>query len=172
MTVGIYVPLMVLQIFRWNYKPSAETKKTWPYRIFNFLASLSPLLAIITAARITYLLKTGAHATDFYVKNLSIVGAVKAGLNIGRIPRFRHPMGAFIIDVLPLTLIAFMESYSIARSMGEYTNTLHTLNASQEMVANGVANLCGVCSSAYPVSGSFSRSALVKYKLYIYVWVF
>ena len=153
---------MLLQMFRWYYKPSAEVKKQWTYRIYNFIASLTPLLAIIAAGRITYLLKTGPKETDYYVKKLSIVGPVVPGLNIGRIPRFRHPMGQFLADVLPLTLIAFMESYSIARSMGEYTNTLHTLNASQEMIANGVANLCGVCASAYPVSGSFSRSALVR----------
>lgn len=39
-------------------------------------------------------------------------------------------------------------------------NELHILNASQEMWANGVANLVGSVGSAYPVSGSFSRSSL------------
>ena len=53
-----------------------------------------------------------------------------------------------------------MESYSVARRIASTNNELHLLNASQELVANGVANLLGAISSAYPVSGSFSRSSL------------
>ncbi len=153
---------MVSQFIKWHCKPSAETKKKKWYRIYNFISSILPLLAIISAGNVTYLLKTSDDRKHYYLKNLRVVGQVTAGLDIFRIPRFRHPMGPFIKDVLPLTLIAFMESYSIARSVGQITNTLHTLSASQEMWANGVANLCGCVSSAYPVSGSFSRSALVS----------
>ena len=53
-----------------------------------------------------------------------------------------------------------MESYSVARRIASTNNELHILNASQELFANGVANLLGSVSSAYPVSGSFSRSSL------------
>ena len=56
--------------------------------------------------------------------------------------------------------VLFMESYSVARRIASTNNELHILNASQELIANGVANLLGSVSSAYPVSGSFSRSSL------------
>lgn len=46
------------------------------------------------------------------------------------------------------------------------TNTLSTLSASQEMFANGVANLAACVSSGYPAAGSFSRSALVNATLF------
>ena len=48
----------------------------------------------------------------------------------------------------------------MARRIASTNNELHILNASQELFANGVANLLGSVSSAYPVSGSFSRSSL------------
>jgi len=97
---------------------------------------------------------------DFYSKKLDIVGEVASGLDILRTPKMRHPFGPFFADVIPLTLIAFMESYSVARRLAVLRNELHILNASQEMIANGMANLLGCVSSAYPVSGSFSRSSL------------
>ena len=53
-----------------------------------------------------------------------------------------------------------MESYAVARRIASINNELHLLNPSQELFANGVANLLGTISSAYPVSGSFSRSSL------------
>jgi SulP family sulfate permease len=53
-----------------------------------------------------------------------------------------------------------MESYAVARRIASANNELHILNASQELFANGVACLLGSISSAYPVAGSFSRSAL------------
>lgn len=164
--VGVYVPLIIVQIIKWNYKPSKETKKTWPYKIWNFVSAVLPLVAIIIAGAVAYDIKKDDNFNDpdsthsFYAKGLKIVGVVEPGLDVLRIPHFRHPMGQFFADVLPITLIAFMESYSIARSIGAQTNTLHLLNASQEMLANGIANLVGCVSSGYPVSGSFSRSAL------------
>lgn len=155
--------MQVIQIIKWNYKPSTAEKKTWFYRIWNIVTATIPLVAIIVAAHIAWQIKTGPHAKDFYNSKLRIVGAVPSGLSILRVPRFRWPMGQFFADVLPLTLIAFMESYSIARKIGVATNTLNTLSASQEMFANGAANLLGCVSSSYPISGSFSRSALVSY---------
>jgi len=72
----------------------------------------------------------------------------------------KYDFGALLLDTIPLTLIAFMESYSVARKMASIRNELHILNASQELWAVGIANLLGAVSSAYPVAGSFSRSSL------------
>lgn len=97
---------------------------------------------------------------DWYAYALKCVGDVPSGLNIARVPRLEHPFGQLIIDVLPLTLIAFMESYSVARKLATIKNQLHLLNASQEMFAVGLGNILGSVTSAYPVAGSFSRSSL------------
>ena len=75
-------------------------------------------------------------------------------------PAIKHNFGKFFADCIPIALVLYMESYSVARRIASANNELHLLNASQELVANGVANLLGAVSSAYPVSGSFSRSSL------------
>lgn len=159
---------MVVQLFKWYYKPSNETKKTWTFRIYNLITLLLPLIAIIIGARIAYEIKKEDHfqskhyVHSYYAKNLKVVGIVPSGIDVGRIPRFRWPMSEFFADILPLTLISFMESWSIARGIASQKNQLHILSASQEMWAVGIANLCGCVSSAYPATASFSRSALVS----------
>jgi len=41
-------------------------------------------------------------------------------------------------SVIPLALVSFMESYSVAHRISTQRNELHFLHASQEMWANGV----------------------------------
>jgi MFS superfamily sulfate permease-like transporter len=157
---------MLVQLFKWYYKPSAAAKKTWTFRLWNLFTLLLPLIAIIIGARIAYEIKKEDHFSSseyhhsYYAKGLKIVGEVPGGINVGRWPRFRWPMSAFFADILPLTLISFMESWSIARAIASQKNQLHFLSASQEMWAVGIANLCGCVTSAYPATASFSRSAL------------
>jgi MFS superfamily sulfate permease-like transporter len=165
--IGLYVPLIIVSHLRSTIKATPERKKTWWFRIWNMLTPLIPFAAIIIGANLAYRIKKNDHFNDpnhdhaIYAKELKIVGLIKPGVDILRTPNFRHPWGQFFADVIPLTLISFMESYSVARRIAAQRNELHILNASQEMWANGAANLLGAVSSAYPVSGSFSRSSLV-----------
>jgi sulfate permease, SulP family len=165
--VGLYVPMMLITLFKWYTQPkNKEIKKKLWYRLYDFLTALMPLLAIIIGGVVAYQIKKADHFLSddyqhsFYAKGLKIVGEVPSGVNILRIPSFRWPMGQFFADTVPVTLIAFMESYSIARNLAAQKNQLHTLSATQEMWGNGLGNLAACISSGYPVSGSFSRSAL------------
>lgn len=110
-------------------------------------------------AHVAWTIKTNPDQS-YYAKKLSIVGYVRPGLSFLRTPTLRHPFGPFFADCIPITLVLFMESYAVARRIASTNNELHLLNASQELFANGVACLLGSISSAYPVSGSFSRSSL------------
>jgi MFS superfamily sulfate permease-like transporter len=158
---------MVAQLVKWNVKFTADQKKTNYFRVWNLIATLLPLCAIIIAGRVAYDIQNGPSGDTFFAKKLSLVGQIPPGLNILRIPKFRHAWGPFFGNIIPLTLISFMESYSIARNAAAANNQLNMLSASQEMVANGFSNLLACVSSAYPATGSFSRSALV-YHLTIY----
>jgi MFS superfamily sulfate permease-like transporter len=46
-------------------------------------------------------------------------------------------------DAIPISLVAFMESYSVAHRIATQRNELHILNASQELWALGVGNFLG-----------------------------
>jgi len=51
-----------------------------------------------------------------------------------------------------------MEAISIAKAMAAKTG--QRLDPNQELIGQGLANICGAFGKSYPVSGSFSRSAV------------
>lgn len=152
--------MLIFSILKSNIKATPERKNLIWYKIFVLFCALLPLFAIIIGAHVAWSIVTEGNQNDFYATNLKVVGSVPSGLNIIKIPTFHYPFGQFFIDVIPMTLISFMESYSVSRRIAAKRNELHILNASQEMWANGAANLLGSISTSYPVSGSFSRSSL------------
>ncbi len=88
-----------------------------------------------------------------------VVGAIPAG-----VPEFAMPQIKWdtLLKLLPtaliIALIGFMEAISIAKSMA--TRTRQRIDPDQELIGQGLANIVGCFSQAFPVSGSFSRSAV------------
>ena len=96
---------------------------------------------------------------DFEAAGIHIVGEIPAGL-----PELGLPTGIELADVLVLlpgavaiALVAFAESVAAARSYA--TKYGYEINANQEMIALGAANLGAGFSQAFSVDGSLSRSA-------------
>ncbi len=89
----------------------------------------------------------------------TVVGAVPEGL-----PSFAWPEydPTHIKDLmLPAGMIAFLsfvEAFSVAKAVA--SKTRQRLSADQEMVGKGLANLVAGVMQGYPVSGSFSRTAI------------
>ncbi|MBX3650801.1 MAG: SulP family inorganic anion transporter [Burkholderiales bacterium] len=88
-----------------------------------------------------------------------VVGSVPAGIPDPAAPEFDWDT---LIKLLPtamiIALIGFMEAISIAKSMA--TRTKQRIDPNQELVGQGLANIVGSLFQAFPVSGSFSRSAV------------
>lgn len=57
-----------------------------------------------------------------------------------------------------ISLLGFMEAISIAKAMAAKTG--QRLDPNQELIGQGLANIVGAFAQSYPVSGSFSRSAV------------
>jgi len=89
----------------------------------------------------------------------AVVGAVPKGL-----PSFSVPPVDFkgIMHLLPyaiiISLLGFMEAISIAKALAGKTG--QRLDPNQELIGQGLANMIGAVGKGYPVSGSFSRSAV------------
>ena len=100
-----------------------------------------------------------AWLTGYENRGGAVVGHVPAGL-----PSFVWPEynPAHIKDLLlPAGMIAFLsfvEAFSIAKAVA--SKTRQRLSADQEMVGKGLANLVAGVTQGYPVSGSFSRTAI------------
>lgn len=88
-----------------------------------------------------------------------VIGTVPSGL-----PAFTIPSISIsgILHLLPyaaiISLLGFMEAISIAKALAGKTG--QRLDPNQELIGQGLANLVGSIGKSYPVSGSFSRSAV------------
>ena len=92
-------------------------------------------------------------------EGVDIVGVIPEGL-----PSFSSPTinASDFTQLLPiaitLALIAFMEAYSIAKTIEEKHD--YKLDADQELRALGLANIFGAFFKSYPTTGGFSRTAI------------
>ena len=88
---------------------------------------------------------------------LPIVGTIPSGLPTFKVPTVASgDLGQLIASAFLCVAIGYMESYSLALKMG--TKHGYKVDANQEMIALGSANLVGSFFQSYPVTGSFSRS--------------
>jgi SulP family sulfate permease len=89
----------------------------------------------------------------------SVLGEIPRGL-----PEFSKPElnGPLMLRLFPyaviISLLGFMEAISIAKAMAAKTG--QRLDPNQELIGQGLANIFGAFGRSYPVSGSFSRSAI------------
>ena len=161
---GFFAPCFALVLIKVHYVPTKEMRKRWYYKLLILLNSALPLLAIIIGAHIAWKQKPTFKATPIerhYANQLHVVGYIQPGLNrLLKLPSTPQPFFPFLGATFPLTLIGFMESFAVAHRLAANQNNLDILSENQELYAIGLANLIGSFGSSYPVSGSFSRSAL------------
>jgi SulP family sulfate permease len=111
---------------------------------------------VLTAVAVTTL---ASWQIGFEKAGGAVVGAIPAGL-----PKLALPqMGSETILLLlstafVITLVGFMEAISIAKAMA--TRTRQRIDPNQELLGQGLANIAGSFCQSFPVSGSFSRSAV------------
>ena len=88
-----------------------------------------------------------------------VVGRIPRGLPSLSIPEIDYTV---ILHLLPfaviISLLGFMEAISVAKAMAAKTG--QRLDPNRELIGQGLANICGAVAKSYPVSGSFSRSAV------------
>lgn len=89
----------------------------------------------------------------------AVIGEVPKGLPSFTIPSLSISV---ILNLLPyaaiISLLGFMEAISIAKALAGKTG--QRLDPNQELIGQGLSNMVGAIGKSYPVSGSFSRSAV------------
>ncbi|BBO86313.1 hypothetical protein DSCO28_68790 [Desulfosarcina ovata subsp. sediminis] len=89
----------------------------------------------------------------------AVVGTIPKGLPSMSVPPINIGV---MLHLLPfaaiISLLGFMEAIAIAKSMASKTG--HRLDPNQELIGQGLGNICGAIGKSYPTSGSFSRSAV------------
>ncbi len=103
----------------------------------------------------------GAIALDTIslVAGGQVVGTVPRGLPVFGRPVFHMEALSHLIPFAAIiALLGFMEAISVARVAASRTG--QRIDVNQELVGQGLANIAGSFTLGYPVSGSFSRTAV------------
>ena len=88
-----------------------------------------------------------------------IVGSIPQGLPSFSKPQLDIQLAQKLLPAaLIISLLGYMEAISIAKALAARTG--QKLDANRELIGQGLANIVGAFFQSYPVSGSFSRSAV------------
>ena len=131
---------------------------------YQFLGNI----AVLTAVVVTILLSKN------YEYNGPIVGSIPDGLPSFSFQGFDlnpNLIFMFAIHTVIISFVGFMEAIAIARQLEQKEAVKNAkgvelykypspVNSNQELFGQGLGNIASSISGAYPVSGSFSRSAV------------
>jgi sulfate permease, SulP family len=88
-----------------------------------------------------------------------VVGEVPEGLPAIAMPTISlDALGSLLSAAIVISLVGFMEAISIAKALA--TKAKQKVDPNQELIGQGLANIVGGFTQAFPTSGSFSRSAV------------
>jgi SulP family sulfate permease len=88
-----------------------------------------------------------------------VIGKIPEGLPSFKLPTLNWEMIKSLIGAaFVISLVGFMEAISIAKAIA--AKTKDKVDPNQELIGQGLANIVGATTQAFPVSGSFSRSAV------------
>ena len=92
-------------------------------------------------------------------RGVAIVGHVPAGIPAPALPAIGWAaLRGLLPTALAISFVGFMESISVAKAMASRHG--YEVDANQELIGLGLANIGGSLFGAYPVTGGFSRTAV------------
>lgn len=143
-------------LFLLKFSASYGEKRYPKLRIgFFYLGVLRNAFVIIFATVISY----GVYRHEKANPAASLIKTVPSGLKHVGVPTLNTDIVKALASELPVSVIVLLlEHIAISKSFGRVND--YKIVPDQELIAIGVTNLIGVFFSAYPATGSFSRSAL------------
>jgi SulP family sulfate permease len=121
-------------------------------RLADLLAKAGPLAAI----GVSILLVVGFGLDR---QGVRIVGEIPAGLPPFALPVFDADLWVQLLPAaLLISLVGFVESVSVAQTLA--AKRRQRIEANQELVGLGAANIAAALSGGYPVTGGFARSVV------------
>lgn len=149
----------------WNVLVEASTHTHFPTLamgiaalaiIFGLKKYAPKIPGVLTAVVITSLV---SWLIGFEEWGGKVVGVVPEGLPSIGIPSFDVSVALDLITKgIVIAVIGYMEAISIAKAIA--VQTRQRIDANQGLVGQGLGNIASGLSGAYPVAGSFSRSAV------------
>ncbi|KAL7618161.1 hypothetical protein Lser_V15G01335 [Lactuca serriola] len=119
-----------------------------------WISAAAPLTLVILSTLIVALFKSKLH-------NIATIGQLKKGLNPSSLDMlyFHGEFLAVAVKTGAVTgLLSLTEGIAVGRTFASLKN--YQVDGNKEMIAIGLMNMAGSCSSCYVTTGSFSRSAV------------
>src|SRR5690606_36162535 len=127
------------QLKQWGVKPATALT----------LTKSAPLVVVVLGTMVVWGWGLDAAAA------VKIVGAVPAGLPPLTLPQCDLPLWQSLLPTaLVISFVGYMESIAVAKSLA--SKRRQKVDANQELIAQGVANLGATLTGGYPVTGGFS----------------
>lgn len=148
----LYLWQFVLErlIKKYEHKPKIKL-------MLNYILNIRTAVVIVISTCISFgVLRYHPHKEK---TPYSIIGTIPSGLNhVGRfVPQ--PGLATKLASELPIcTIVLVLEHISISKSFARING--YRVNPDQEFIAIGFTNMIGTFFGAYPVTGSFSRTAL------------
>ncbi|XP_038992099.1 probable sulfate transporter 4.2 [Hibiscus syriacus] len=115
----------------------------------KFLRAMGPLTAVVLGTTFVKI---------YHSPSITLVGDIPQGIPGFSIPKSFQYATSLIPTAFLITGVAILESVGIAKALAAKNG--YELYSNQELFGLGVANIFGSFFSAYPTTGSFSRSAV------------
>lgn len=113
----------------------------------------SPLIVVLLGLAAVYFL--GLHE-----KGVSIIGEVPSGLPLFEMPNIEwSSITSLSLIAFTIAMVSFVESFAVAKAIRNRHKD-YEIDANQELIGLGAANIAGSFFGAFPVTGGFSRTAV------------
>ncbi len=152
-TLGLSIgAIFTLLFFQRGLKPQLLRLRV-PAAWITPLTKTGPLLIVLVGIVVSAGLDLNESA------GISIVGTIPAGLPPLTLPSTDADWWqALLPTALAISLVGFMESVSVAKSLAGKRR--EKIDANQELIALGTANVGAAFTGTYPVAGGIARSAV------------
>ncbi|XP_010256149.1 PREDICTED: sulfate transporter 3.1-like isoform X2 [Nelumbo nucifera] len=146
-THGTDVVSVMRSVFTQTHQSKRRPKFFW-------ISAMAPLTSVILGSLLVYL----THAENHGVQ---VIGHLKKGLNPPSLTDLAF--GSQYVTLAMKTgivtgVIALAEGIAVGRSFAMFKN--YHIDGNKEMIAFGMMNIAGSCTSCYLTTGPFSRSAV------------
>ncbi|XP_022868100.1 sulfate transporter 3.1-like [Olea europaea var. sylvestris] len=119
-----------------------------------WISAMAPLTSIVLGSLLVYLTHAEKHG-------IQVIGYLRKGINPLSIMDLEFGSAYLTTAIktgIVTGLIALAEGIAVGRSFAMYKN--YNIDGNKEMIAFGMMNIAGSCTSCYLTSGPFSRSAV------------
>ena len=147
-----YCILYLVRRWRQKNKPTAEDMKRLSFRVVLILSKMSNIISLIFGSFIAYIVISNNGT-------LKIIGTVPSGLKAPVLPTISFgEMQRYFTSSVAISLVAFTGNWAVAQKYAFLNN--YKVDATQELIAEGLSVTIGVFFNSFAGSGGLARTAV------------